>query len=220
MPTPYIAKMQNLVTRFHLLLFGVTIAISGVALFNIPADYVFAAHWTRSEADWTWPLEDALATGPVVQIALMAAFWGLGRLLTKNHFSKVEHLLQPALTLLLSVIAGCQMGLLALGIGSDFDFFRITAGLLVITLLVLAVVLFEAERHSYAGMRMPWRVGSDRAWAVVHKGTALATAIAAVALAASVWFYSGPGPMVVTMAAILVSLPVLAALLTLVTRRL
>ena len=49
--------MQILVTRFHLLLLTVTLAITGVGLFRIPPDYVFPAHWSGSAADWLWPRE-------------------------------------------------------------------------------------------------------------------------------------------------------------------
>src|SRR5690606_26733038 len=146
--------MPSLVTRFHLLLVGVTIAITGVTLFHVPEGYAYPAHWQGSGADWLWPRDIAIAVAPLLELVLLAAFHLLGRALTKNHFAKVQHILDPALTLLLSVLTACQLGLLLSGIGSDFDLFRITAGALAATLLVLAVVIFEAERHSYAGLRM------------------------------------------------------------------
>src|SRR4051794_4648153 len=97
--------MQNLVTRFHLLLLAVTLAISGVGLIRIPADFAFAAHWTGSVVDWVWPRDIALVVGPLVQIVLMALFFVIGRALTKNHFAKVQHILDPALSLVLGTIA-------------------------------------------------------------------------------------------------------------------
>src|SRR5690606_32759887 len=107
--------MPSLVTRFHLLLFGVTLAIAGVALFHIPQAYAFPAHWRGSTVDWLWPRDIALAVAPLLQIFLMAAFFVLGRLLTKNHLAKTRHILDPALTLLLAVAASCQLGLLLSG---------------------------------------------------------------------------------------------------------
>src|SRR5690606_40044862 len=47
--------MPSLVTRFHLLLFGVTLAIAGVAVVNVPEGFAFPAHWHGSNADWLWP---------------------------------------------------------------------------------------------------------------------------------------------------------------------
>jgi uncharacterized membrane protein len=212
--------MPSLVTRFHLLLFGVTLAIAGVALFHIPQAYAFPAHWRGSTVDWLWPRDIALAVAPLLQIFLMAAFFVLGRLLTKNHLAKTRHILDPALTLLLAVAASCQLGLLLSGIGSDFDMFRITAGALAATLIVLAVVIYEAERHSYAGLRMPWPIPSDRDWRLVHRLSGIAAGLAAAALAWLTWSDPGPGPLVLAMASILAGLPLLAGLATLALRRL
>lgn len=211
--------MPNLVTRFHLLLFGVTLAIAGVAIINIPEAYAFPAHWHGSAVDWLWPRNIALAVAPLVEVALMGAFFILGRQLTKNHLAKTRHILDPALTLLLAVAAACQLGLLLNGIGSDLDIFRITGFGLAAALLVLAVVIFEAERHSYAGLRMPWPIRSDRAWGLVHRVSGVATGCAALALAWLAWADPGPGPLVLAMAAGLLGLPMFAALATLVFRR-
>lgn len=211
--------MPSLVTRFHLLLFVVTLAVTGVALVHIPAGYAFPAHWQGTGADWLWPRDLALAVAPLVELLVMAAFFVLGISLTRNHMAKTRHILDPALTLLLAVATSCQLGLLMNGIGSDFDLFRITAGGLAATLMVLAVVIFEAERHSYAGLRMPWPIPSDRAWVIVHRTTGIACGLVAVVLALLVWADPGPGLLVLAMAAGLAALPTLAAVLTLFTKR-
>jgi hypothetical protein len=210
--------MPSLVTRFHLLLFLVTLAIAGVVVLHVPANYSFPAHWHGSSADWLWPRDIAMAVAPAVQLALMGAFFVLGRALTKNHLAKTRHILDPALTLLMSLAAAFQLGLLLLGIGSDFDMFRIATGCLAATLLVLAVVIFEAERHSYGGLRMPWPIPSDRAWTVVHRLSGIATGLAAVLLGWQVWRDPGPGPLVVSVVATILALPLLAYALTLLTR--
>lgn len=210
--------MQNLVTRFHLLLFVVTLAITGVTLLHVPEGYAYPAHWHGSGADWLWPRDIALSIAPLVELLLLTAFFLIGRALTKNHFAKVQHILDPALTLLLSVLTACQLGLLMSGIGSDFDLFRITSGGLAATLLVLAVVIFEAERHSYAGLRMPWPIPSDRAWTIIHRVSGVASGLAAMGLAVTTWLDPGPGILVLAMAVSLLGLPMLAFALTLLTR--
>ena len=212
--------MSSLVTRFHLLIFCVTLAITGVAIVQVPEAYAFPAHWQGMGADWLWPRNIALAFAPLIQVLLMAAFYGLGLALTKNHLAKTRHILDPAITLLLAVPAACQLGLLLTGTGSDVDLFRITGFGLAATLLVLAAVLFEAERHTYGGLRMPWPIASDRAWRLVHRFSALASLITALGLAWLAWTDPGPGPMAVSMAASLVCLPLFAGLVTLLTRRL
>ncbi len=214
------SAMQNLITRFHLLVFGVTLAIAGVALIHVPAGYAFPAHWQGGGADWLWPRDIALAVAPIVQASLIAVFFVIGRVLTKNHFGKVQHILDPALTLLLAVAASCQLGLLMIGIGSDFDIFRMTGFGLAAILLVLSVVIFEAERHSYGGLRMPWPIPSDRAWLIVHRITGLGCGLAALLLAWVAWTDQGPGHIVLAITVSLVSLPLLAGLATLLTARL
>lgn len=210
--------MPSLVSRFHLLLFGVTLAIAGVAIMHVPDGFAFPAHWQGSSADWLWPRDLALAVAPLVELVLMGAFFMLGCALTKNHLAKTRHILDPALTLLLAVATSGQFGLLLIGIGSDFDMFRITVGGLAATLLVLAVVIFEAERHSYAGLRMPWPIRSDRAWTIVHRASGLAAAVAALVLAWLAWIDPGPGVLSLAMVVSLVALPLFAAAVTLLVR--
>lgn len=210
--------MPSLVTRFHLLLFGVTLAIAGVAIMHVPEGFAFPAHWQGSGADWLWPRDLALAVAPLVELLLMAGFFLLGRVLTKNHLAKTRHILDPALTLLLAVVTSCQFGLLLIGIGSDFDMFRITTGGLAATLGVIAAVVFEAERHSYGGLRMPWPISSDRAWTIVHRASGLAAGAAALALAWLAWIDPGPGILALAMASTLLGLPLVAAAVTLLAR--
>jgi uncharacterized membrane protein len=183
--------MQLLITRFHLLLLTVTIAITGVAFFRVPADYAYPAHWSGSSADWLWPRDLTLPVAPLLQIILLLAFFLLGHSLTRNQYAKSQHILDPALTLLMLVVAACQLGLLLTGIGSDLDFIRLTGFGLGFALIVLGIVLFEAERHTYAGMRMPWPIASERAWKIVHRTTGLAFALVGLSLLALAWFDSG-----------------------------
>ena len=205
--------MQRLVTRFHLLLLTVTLAISGVGAFRMPADFVYLAHWSGSTADWLWPRE-VIFVAPVVQLLFMALFFLLGRLLTKNQFAKSQHILDPALSLLMTVVAATQLGLLLSGIGSDLDFVRLTAFALGAALMLLGVVLFEAERHTYAGLRMPWPVRSDRAWRLVHRTTGIAYGIAGLSLLALAWFDMGLGLLILSCAAALFVPAAIAALAT------
>ena len=212
--------MQRLVTRFHLLLLTVTIAITGVGFFRIPADFAYPAHWSGSYADWLWPRDIALPVAPLVEVLILAAFFLLGRLLTKNHFAKVQHILDPALTLLLAVVTAIQLGLLVIGIGSDIDLVRLTGAGLGIVLLILGIVFFEAERHTYAGLRMPWPIVSDPAWKLVHRIAGLACGLAGAVLLALAWFDPGLGVLITAYAAALILLPAIAGAATILCRRL
>lgn len=193
-----------------MLLLSVTVAITAVGFFRIPADFGFPAHWQGNGPDWVWPRDGALLAGPAVQILFMAGFFGLGRLLTKNHLAKTRHILEPALSLLLGIIAATQLGLLFAGIGSDLDLIRFTGAGLGLVMLPLGVVLFEAERHTYAGLRMPWPIEGDGAWRRVHRVCGGGFFVAGLGLLALAWLDVGMGVLVMAFAgAVLV--PVLLA---------
>jgi len=206
--------MFNLITRFHLLQFLVLLAITGVAIFRVPGDFAFPAHWATGGADWRWPRNLALPVAPLLGIVLLAAFAVLGSLLTKNHLAKVRHILHPALTLLLAVIVAVQLGLLLTGIGSDLDLIRLTAFALGATLIVLGIVFAEAERHTYAGLRLPWPIAGDAAWRAIHRITGLAFGVSGAGLLALAWFGPETGPLLIAFAVTLAFPTTIAALAT------
>ena len=159
-----------------------------------------------------------LVVAPALQSALLAAFFLLGRALTPNQFVRSQHILDPAHTLTMSVVAASQLGLLLTGIGSDIDMIWFTGFGLGAVLLVLGVVLFGAERHTYAGLRMPWPIESDRAWTFVHRVAGLAASTAGIALAVLTWSDPGIGPLLAAFAAALIIPPALSALVTVLVR--
>jgi uncharacterized membrane protein len=210
--------MQTLVTRFHILLLTVTLAITGVGWLRIPADFLFPAHWALNGADWLWPRE-AILVAPFVQLLLLPKFFLLGRMLTRNQFAKSQHILDPALSLLMAVVAATQLGLLLTGIGSDLDFIRFTGFALGIALLPLGLVLFEAERHTYAGLRMPWPIAADSAWRIVHRLAGMAFGLAGIGLLLLAWLDVGAGLLVPAFALALYVPAAIAGGATLLTRR-
>lgn len=210
--------MFNLITRFHLLLVLVLGAMTAVAVFRVPADYAYAAHWVGGQADWLWPRNMALTFGPVIAGVVLIVFALLGRALTKNHLAKVTHILQPAITLLLGVLVAVQLGLLLTGIGSDLDMVRLTAIGLGLLLIVLGVVFAEAERHTYAGLRLPWPIASDRRWRRMHRIAGAALGLAGAGLLGLAWLMPDLGPLVIGFAAALLVPPLLVAGATLTSR--
>jgi uncharacterized membrane protein len=210
--------MFNLISRFHLLLLAVVLAITGVAIFRIPADYAFTALWRDGHAAWLWPRDLTLAVAPILAFVLLAKFLALGLLLTKNHLAKVHHILDPALTLPLAVIAATQLGLLLTGISSDLDLVRVTGFALGLVLIVLGIVMAEAERHTYAGLRLPWPIPSDRAWRIVHRTAGIACGLAGAGLLLLAWLDPELGPLVIAFATALLAPVAVAALATLLVR--
>lgn len=81
------------------------------------------------------------------------------------------------------------------------------------------MVLFDAQRHTYAGLRMPWPIPSDRAWMIVHRLAALAFAGSAIGLLALAWFDLGAGYLVIGFACAVTIPTALAGLASLMLRR-
>lgn len=211
--------MLALVTRFHLLLLTITLAITGVALYRIAPDYAFAAHWdAHSQPDWLWPRDIALAVAPILSALLIAAFELLARAIGPERLKFCQHIIDPALTLLLVVVAAIQLGLLLIGIGSDLDVVRFTVFGVGATLIVLGIVLAEAQRHTYAGLRMPWRIASDRAWTLVHRITGFAFCLSGAGLLLLGWLVSDIGPLIIALPPAMLAPSAIAGLTTLATR--
>jgi uncharacterized membrane protein len=138
--------------------------------------------------------------------------------LTRNHLAKVRHILEPALTLLLAILVAVQLGLLLTGIGSDLDLIRLTGFGLGAVLLVLAIVFAEAERHTYAGLRLPWPIAGDPAWRIAHRVAGAGFGLAGAGLLALAWFSPDPGPLVIGFGAALLLPVALAGLVTIALR--
>ena len=207
--------MFVLVSRFHILLLTVLLAVTGVAIYRIAPDFSYPAHWgARSQPDWLWPRDMALAIALVVAVALLAAFELLARGLGKERMGYYHHILDPALSLLLGIVAAVQLGLLLTGIGSDLDLVRITVFGLGAMLIGLGIILAEAERHTYAGLRMPWKIASDRAWKLVHRVAGLAFGLSGAGLLLLAWQTSDLGPLVLALPLALLLPALLAGIAT------
>lgn len=205
---------MRLTTRFHLLLLAVLMAVTGVAFFRIAPDFAFPAHWGRGGPDWVWPRDIALATAPIVAIVIAAAFELLAHLIGDKRLKFVQHILDPALTLLLAVTVSIQLGLLLIGIGSDLDLVRGTVFALGAVLVLLGIVLAEAERHTYAGLRLPWPIVSDRAWTLAHRLAGIAFGLSGLGLLVLAWFTFDTGPLILSLPIAMVFPGIVAAVAT------
>lgn len=212
--------MFHLITRFHLLLLTVLAAMTGVAYLRVPADFAYPAMWGRGGPDWLWPRDLALLGAPILAVLVLLAFLALGLLLTKNRLLQSRHIIEPGITVVLTVIASVQMGLLLIGVGSDLNLIRMTGYGLAALLVVLGLVIGEAERNSYAGLRMPWPVPGDRAWRLVHVTTGLAFALAGSGLAIMTWLDADLALLLAAFATAILGPVIVAGLATLFASRL
>jgi uncharacterized membrane protein len=205
----------SLATRFHGLLLGVLVAITAVGFNRIPADFVFPAHWgARGVPDWAWPRDVALVTGPVLAAMILAAFGSQHWVIRKTRIEMIRHNAEPAMSAILLLFCAVQFGLVLTGVGSDIDLIRIAALVLAVALLVLGLVVSEAERHTYAGVRLPWRIESDKAWRLAHRAAGWLFIAGAIALAALAWLQPDMGTLILAFPLVLTTPLLVAAILS------
>ena len=201
----------NLVTRFHIAMLAAITGVTATAIYKIPADDGLVMHWdAHGQPDWLWPRDLAFAVVPTLAVILVAAFAIGGMLTPKGRLEMARHILEPALTWVLGLGLAIQVGLLALGMGSDFDIIRIVAFAAAAGLLLLGILLREAERHTYAGLRLPWGMRDDGVWRRTHQIAGWTYIAGAIVLAALAWLQPFPAVLVITMPLILV-IPVTVA---------
>ncbi|HEY4202198.1 MAG TPA: SdpI family protein [Devosiaceae bacterium] len=201
----------NLVTRFHVLEFGVLVAITLTALVKVPLDEELSMHWNANGLiDWAWPPLLAFAILPLIGALTVVVSATLSARADKYRLEMVRHVLEPALTVVLGIAVALQFGLLLLGLNSDFDIIRLVAFAVAAGLLVLGILLREAQRHTYAGLRLPWAIPGDEAWSRVHVLAGWAYIAAAITLGLLATFQPFPGTLIVALPVVLV-LPVVFA---------
>lgn len=205
----------SLVSRFHVFPLTFIFAFAAVAVVKLPAGEGLVMHWDmQGQPDWIWPRNIAFAIVPAFAAAVTLAFAIGGALTPKNRLEMARHVLEPALTAILGICTAVQLGLLALGLGSDLDILRVVAGAVAVGLLLLGILLREAERHTYAGLRLPWRMADDRLWRRTHEIAGWGYISAAIVLAGFTWFQPYPGTLIAVLPFALF-LPVLCARLSL-----
>lgn len=209
---PETAKSPGFVTRFHLLELAVMAATTIVAWVKVAPDYQVVWLWAGSAPVLSMSREAGFLVIPVLA-AIAAGFVALLGLATPPAQREMRrHVVEPALMWVLLALLAHQFGLLVTGLGSDIDITRIASFALGLGLLPVAVLVAEVERHSYAGLRMPWPIAGDGLFRLVHRLAGALFALGGVALIAAAWFWPDPGVLLlVTLAAML--LPVAAALL-------
>jgi uncharacterized membrane protein len=187
----------NLVTRLHLLFAGAQAPFVAIAVVKVPAGTELALHWNEQGAtDWAWAAPWAFFIMPVAAAILLAVAALFSARADGFRLETVRHLLDPGLSALLLILLALEIGLLLVGLGSDIDLIRIVVPVVGAGLVLLGILLREAERHTYAGLRLPWAIEGDGAWRLAHLAagwTAIATGLLIILLA---WLMPFPGVLI------------------------
>lgn len=185
---------KSLVAPFHLLIYGLLIAITITAWVKIPDGAGLPVHWgLDGHPDRTWPKLQALIGAPSLAALVVITTYLFGRLAPEEQVEPGRHISEAALSGVLGLFCAVQFGMLLIGIGSDIDMIRIVAGAVAVILLVLGNALPKSQPNGYSGLRLPWTLSDPRNWTRTHRLTGIVMMIAAVGLGAVVWLAPDPG---------------------------
>jgi immunity protein, SdpI family len=183
-------KRSFLVTRFHILLFGVLLALTATGYAKIPAAPGLPMHWgLDGHPDEVWPRDPALMVMPIVALVLLALIFAIGRLAPVKKIEPGRYVTEAAATGVLLVLCALQFSLLLIGVGSEIDLTRIVAFVVAIALVILGAALPRSAPNAYAGVRLPWTMTDKANWTATHRLTGVLMVIAGfgLALVALLW---------------------------------
>jgi uncharacterized membrane protein len=198
-----------IVTRFHLLLLGVLVAITATAFVKIKAEVGLPVHWgLNGQPDQIWPRNQALVIFPVIGVLLTALFGAIGRFAPPEQVEPGRYVAEAMLSGLLLLLCALQLSFILIGIGSDIDLARIVAFGLALILLLLGFTLPNSAPNAYAGVRLPWSMKDRANWTATHRLTGALYVVAGLGLAAVAWFRPDPVDMLPAIA-VAVLVPIL-----------
>lgn len=184
---------KQIVTRFHLLLLGVLVAITATAFVKINADVGLPVHWgLDGRPDQIWPRNQALLIFPIIGVLLVALFAAIGQFARPEQIEPGRYIAEAMLTGLLLLLCALQLSFIFIGIGSDIDLARIVTFGVALILILLGFALPNSAPNAYAGVRLPWTMKDRANWTATHRLTGILYIVAGVALATVAWFRPDP----------------------------
>lgn len=186
-------KRKSIVTPFHILLFGVLLAITATDYVKIPAATGLPMHWGfDGRPDQIWPRDPALAAMPILALVLLVVLFVIGRLAPPEKVEPGRIIAEAAISAVLLILCALQFGLLLIGTGSEVDLVRLVAAVVALALVILGVALPRSTPNAYAGIRLPWSMADPANWRATHRLTGGLMVVAGLTLAAVALFWSTP----------------------------
>jgi uncharacterized membrane protein len=195
-------KRKQLITRFHLLLLGVLLAITATAYVKVPADVGLPVHWGfNGRPDQFWPRDPALLIFPVTGLLLVALFAAIGQFAAVERIEPGRPVTETLLAGLLGLLCALQFSLVLIGVGSEIDMIRVLSFGVAVLLVAFGIALPRAQPNVHIGIRLPWPTGSAAAWSASHRLTGALLILGGIALGVVAALWPAPLNLLIVMAA-------------------
>lgn len=130
---------NQVITRLHMLAVAALLALTVIGFVKIPGAPGLAMHWgPDGHPDLLWPRNWALLLFPALAVLLLLCAVVAGRGLDPN--DTAMRAAQGVILAALGLLAALQFGFILIGVGSDFDVFRVLGFVLAVAFLVEGVL--------------------------------------------------------------------------------
>ncbi len=146
-------------------LFVIPFVFTGAFYAQLPE--TVPTHWNfKGEADAFGPRATVWLM-PILALPLSLLFLGLARWVGKTEKERFGLLFMGAAMLLFFGLM--QMLVVASCLGYRFDMTRWVGAAIGMLFALLGLGMKDLPRNQIAGVRLPWTMASDKAWAIVHQ---------------------------------------------------
>lgn len=160
-------------TRSRFALAAVFVALSAVvsvlAAPELPDQVI--THWNAAgQPDGTMSKLPALALMPALSAILLLVFAVVPRIdPLRNNLAAFRSYYDWFIVLFTAFLFALHTGIVAFNLGYEFDFTLLIVGLLVVLFYYVGVLVSNAKRNWFVGIRTPWTLSSDIVWKRTHE---------------------------------------------------
>lgn len=195
---------MELTTRFRFGLAGLFVALSAAASLlaapELPAELV--THWNEAgEPDGTLPKRTALVLLPALSAGLLGLFAIIPRIAPLGeNIASFRRYYDWFVVVFSAYLSAVHAGIIAFNLGYEFDFVLLMLAGMAAMFYFTGILLEQAKRNWFVGIRTPWTLSSDEVWDRTHAvGAKLFKLTAVVSLAglllgdAAIYVFVGAG---------------------------
>lgn len=172
-----------IVTKFHLMILGLLIALTVLAFYKVPVATGLPVHWgLDGKPDAVWPRDQALLIFPIIGVVLTTVFALAGLMSPTAKVEAARQALEAILAAVLGLFLAIQLGLMLIGVGSEINMIQIIGFAVGLALIGLGFILPNALEMGYSAVRLPWALKNGKTERRIHRVSGVLFIIAGLGL--------------------------------------